>query len=307
MNGMKRDPIVIHLDEAGLRLDKWLSIRLPEHSREFWKQRILKGEVTVNGKKVNPSRPLIENDQIEFSIEVEETKVTPAAEPLTLKLLYEDEWFFVVDKPAGLVVNPAHGHASGTLADALGAMYPKGLSDLSGKDRQGIVHRLDKDTSGAMLIARDNDTHEKLAKLFREQTIDRIYDAVAWGMPASLSGRIDAPIIRGDVNRKKMVVKEDGKEAKTDFRVLSQKDDMTHLECRLLTGRTHQIRVHLAYIGHPVVGDRLYGGWRKGLALEYHLLHARGLAFTHPVTGEAFSVNSPLPSRFYSYVRREDL
>ena len=138
---MKRDPIVIHLDEAGLRLDKWLSIRLPEHSREFWKQRILKGEVTVNGKKVNPSRSLIENDQIEFSIEVEETKVTPAAEPLTLKLLYEDEWFFVVDKPAGLVVHPAHGHASGTLADALGAMYPKGLSDLSGKDRQGIVHR----------------------------------------------------------------------------------------------------------------------------------------------------------------------
>lgn len=300
---MKRDALLIEATDQGLRLDKWLSLRLPHDSREVWKRRIQEGMVTVNDERVNPSRVLNAGDRVDILIE--STKAEPKEEtaPPALRVLFEDEWLLVVDKPAGLVVHPAHGHASGTLADAIGALYPEGLSDLSGADRPGIVHRLDKDTSGVMLIARHNDIHEKLSLLFRRRTIERDYDAVVWGTPASLAGLIDAPIARGDVNRKKMVVREDGKEAQTEFQVISQMDDMSRLRCRLLTGRTHQIRVHLAYIGHPVVGDRLYGGRRGAKDLEFHLLHASRLSFLHPVSETQLTVTSPLPERFFPFVK----
>lgn len=295
---------VIGQEEAGSRLDKWLAARFPDFSREIWKGRIVRGQVTVNGKPASPSKNLVAGDQVAILAWEEAEEKPPAMEVFPLKILYEDEWFVIVDKPAGLVVHPSHGHPSGTLVNAVLSRY-SGLSDLAGQDRPGIVHRLDKDTSGAMLIARDNVTHKRLADLFRKAEIDRVYEAIVWGKPQAAQGLIDLPLARGDVNRKKMMVCEDGKPSQTSFELLSSFDGLSHLRCRLITGRTHQIRVHLAYIGLPVVGDRLYGGRKRADDPPFQLLHARSLSFVHPMTGQAVDCQSPLPERFQPYLQGE--
>lgn len=302
MNGESR---IVALEEEGLRLDKWLAHHCPGLSREAWKRRIGEGEVTVNGLTASPSRLLASGDSVHYPRLGLETRTDPEAEPIPLRIVYEDEWLAVIDKPSGLVVHPAHGHRSGTLVNALINRYGKNLSDLGGPERPGIVHRLDKDTSGLLLVALDNLTHRDLADLFRTAAIDRFYDAIVRGVPDAARGLIEAPIARGDVNRKKMEVKESGKEARTEFELIDSGGDYAHLRCRLLTGRTHQLRVHLAYIGCPVVGDRLYGGKRQAGDPAFLLLHASGLAFRHPVTERALVFTSPLPERFSPYVNQE--
>lgn len=293
-------------EDKGARLDKWLALRFPDFSREQWKRQITGKQVLVNGQPANPSIILSKDDDIEIVFPEVEADRAPSAEIIPLEIIFQDDWLIVVDKPAGLVVHPAHGHATGTLVNAVLARFPETLSTTAGSNRPGIVHRLDKDTSGVILIARDNRIHEQLAKLFREHELGRFYDAVVWGVPQTEKGLIDVPIARGDINRKKMEVRADGKPAKTEFEVLASHGETSHLRCRLITGRTHQIRVHLAYIGHPVVGDALYGGTRRTVKMPHHLLHASKLTFTHPVTGEHIQCESPLPERFLPYTGQEN-
>ncbi|NLA82133.1 MAG: RluA family pseudouridine synthase [Clostridiaceae bacterium] len=302
---MRPELVIIQEKEAGERLDKWLARRFPDFSRQAWKNRVVKGEITLNGQAVSASKSLAAGDQVLIPAWEKEEVKAPVMESLPLTVLYEDEWFVILDKPAGLVVHPAPGHAAGTLVNAILASYP-GLSDLAGQDRPGIVHRLDKDTSGLILIARNNEIHRKLAELFRKSEIERVYEAVVHGRPQVDRGLIDLPIARAHVNRKKMMVREDGKASRTSFEVISSKGDHSHLRCQLLTGRTHQIRVHLAYIGHPVLGDSLYGGRKKAQDPPYQLLHARRLSFTHPMTGKPVDCQSPLPPRFLPYIEEED-
>lgn len=304
---MNSEQLLVSSDDRGARLDKWLALRFPDFSREQWKRRIAGKHVLVNGQTVNPSAILLQGDEVYVVFPEREIDRTPKAEPINLDIIFEDDWLAVIDKPAGLVVHPAHGHESGTLVNAVLARFADTLSDVGGSDRPGIVHRLDKDTSGVILIARDNRTHEKIAKAFREHQVDRLYDVIVWGLPRTERGLIDAPVARGDINRKKMEVRADGKIAKTEFEVLSSNGETSHLRCRLITGRTHQIRVHLAYIGYPVVGDTLYGGTRKKRKTTFHLLHASELAFTHPVTGQHILCRSPLPERFLPYISQEAL
>jgi 23S rRNA pseudouridine1911/1915/1917 synthase len=293
-------------DDKGMRLDKWLALHDPSASREVWKKRIADRLVQVNGQEATPSKLLEPGDLVQISLPEEIADESPQAQAIPLQILYEDEWLAVIDKPAGLVVHPAHGHVEGTLVNALLNRYSRGLSDLSGRDRPGIVHRLDKDTSGTILIARDNQTHRLLADLFKRGDIGRFYEVVVKGTPDTDRGLIDAPIARGSVNRKKMEVSQGGKEARTEFELIDRLGQYAHLRCKLLTGRTHQIRVHLAYIGHPVLGDRLYGGRRRPGDPDYQLLHAAELSFIHPVTGRTLVCQSPLPDRFRPYLDRED-
>ncbi len=301
---MSRKILLIEAGEAGTRLDKWLAGRFPGNSRERWKGRIIDGSVTVNGLAAAPSSLLAAGDQVELDLSGQDEAPGLLVQPLPLRVLYEDDWLAVLDKPAGLVVHPAPGHPSGTLVNAILALYPDRLSDRGGEDRPGIVHRLDKDSSGALLIARDNQTHKRLADLFKKGEIDRFYEAIVRGRPDASQGLIDAPIARGDVNRKKMFVREDGKEAKTEFEVLAAFKGNAHLRCRLISGRTHQIRVHLAYIGHPVIGDRLYGGRPRPGDPDQQLLHASALVFRHPVTGVLIDCHSPLPDRFKPFLEK---
>ncbi|HPX92963.1 MAG TPA: RluA family pseudouridine synthase [Bacillota bacterium] len=297
---------IVGLDEGGMRLDKWLALKFPRLSRESWKRRIAGKQVTVNGNETVPSRILAAGELVELILPGEKKEAAPQAEAIPISILYEDDWFAVIDKPAGRVVHPAFGHEDGTLVNALLGRFPGGLSDLAGSGRPGIVHRLDKDTSGILLVARDNRTHRLLADLFRTGAIGRYYDAIVRGCPEVARGLIDAPIARGDVNRKRMEIRESGRRARTEFKVLSSRREYSHLRCRLLTGRTHQIRVHLAYIGHPVIGDTLYGGRKRPGDPIHQLLHASEVSFIHPVTQEPFICKSPLPERFSSYLNEEE-
>ncbi len=303
---MKIEKRMVGQSESGTRLDKWLASFFPVLSRESWKRGIAGNLVLLNGNPAVPSRILVAGDVVEVKIPVESAYKGPEAESIPIQILYEDDWLAVIDKPAGLVVHPAYGHEGGTLVNALLGSFPGQLSDLAGTDRPGIVHRLDKETSGAILIARDNRTHRMLSDLFRTGKIGRYYDAVVRGLPQASRGLIEAPIARGEVNRKKMEIRESGKEARTEFELLSGSKEHAHLRCRLLTGRTHQIRVHLAYIGHPVIGDTLYGGRRRPGDPPHQLLHASELSFTHPVTREALICRSPLPDRFDPYIGGEE-
>ncbi|MGI6157701.1 MAG: RluA family pseudouridine synthase [Saccharofermentanales bacterium] len=290
-------------NDRGERVDRLLASRFSDVSRTRWRRQIEAGDVTVNGRAVAPSYAVAEGDAIEAWRPDEAAELTPEA--MDLNVIYEDAALAVVDKPAGMVVHPSHGHATGTLVHALLARYGDTLSTMGGAERPGIVHRLDKDTSGLLVIARTDDAHAALARQFRNRTVERIYDAVVWGVPDVDRARIEVPIGRGDVRRQRMDVREDGKEAITAFDVVAIHDRWTHVRCHLITGRTHQIRVHLAYIGHPVVGDLLYGGRRGEGMPDVQLLHASGLSFVHPASGEVVSFESPLPKSFAPFLSKD--
>ncbi len=293
--------------DAGVRLDKWLASRFPERSREGWKAAIREGAVRINGEEATPSRILAAGDRLELPALPSEESLLPQPQQIDFGVLYEDDYLAVIEKPAGLAVHPSHGHADGTLVNAILARFPGRLSDQGGKERPGIVHRLDKDTSGVMLIALDNKTHEKLARLFREGRVGRHYQAMVRGIPDVPRGLIDLPIGRGGVNRRRMEVKADGRPSQTEFEVLAKGEETSRLALSLLTGRTHQIRVHLAHIGYPVVGDPVYGGRPRPDDPDYQLLHAVRLTLKHPVTGEELDISSPLPERFLPFMEEEVL
>lgn len=274
------------------RIDKLLAELCPDLSRERIKQLIKEHAVTVNGQTVKASYKSQQHDKITLQIpEPESLDVQP--EQLDLDIIYEDHDVLVVNKPRGMVVHPAPGHESGTLVNGLLA-HCQDLSGINGVIRPGIVHRLDKDTSGLIMVAKHDRAHEALVNQLKNQTTTRIYYAIVHGEINHDKGTIHAPIGRNKNDRKKMAVTENGREAKTHFHVRERFSNYTLVECQLVTGRTHQIRVHMQYIGHPIAGDPKYGP-KKTLPIDGQALHAKILSFIHPTTNELLTFTSPLP------------
>jgi 23S rRNA pseudouridine1911/1915/1917 synthase len=283
------------------RLDQAAAELMPEHSRSRLQSWIKSGVLTVNGKARKPRDKVMLNDVLELDAEPE-VQVTWEAEPITLDIVYEDEHLLVINKPAGLVVHPAAGHADGTLVNALLNYAP----EVENLPRAGIVHRLDKDTSGIMVVARSLIAHTSLVNQLQERTMGREYEAVVVG---SLTGgaTVDAPIGRHPQDRKRMAVVSSGKPAVTHYRLIERFAAHTHVRCKLESGRTHQIRVHMTHVRHPLVGDPVYGGrlrLPKGTteelrevlaAFNRQALHARQLTLEHPETGEILTWEVPLP------------
>ncbi|MCW2383170.1 MULTISPECIES: RluA family pseudouridine synthase [unclassified Sphingobium] len=289
--------------EHGMRLDRALASVLPALSRERVKALILAGQVT--GPDGRPAADPAYKVKADMAFAVEIPAATPAeAQPQAIDLViaHEDAHLIVVDKPAGMVVHPAAGNPDGTLVNALLHHCAGQLSGIGGVARPGIVHRIDKDTSGLLVVAKTDQAHEGLARQFKDHSIDRRYLAIVQGRPAPPSGKVDQWIGRSDADRKKMAVQREGrgKHAITHYRTLERLDRAALIECRLETGRTHQVRVHMAHLGHPLLGDPVYarGGVHKALLAElgFHrqALHAARLGFIHPVTSQPLSFESPI-------------
>jgi 23S rRNA pseudouridine1911/1915/1917 synthase len=275
------------------RLDRVVSTRVQDLSRQVAKRLIKSGEVTVNDRPSKPSYRVQADDEIVVRLPVELPEpILPEAIPLDV--IYEDDAFLVVDKPAGMVVHPALGHPSGTLVNALLAHCPQ-IAQVGGADRAGIVHRLDKDTSGLILVAKDEATRAALQRQFKRRQVAKTYLALVEDQVHPREGIIDAPIGRDKRQRKQMAVVRSGRPAQTMYRVVEYLTDHTLLEVRPHTGRTHQVRVHLAWMGYPVVGDTTYGYRRQRLLQDRHFLHATRLRFSHPGTGEEVTFEAPLP------------
>lgn len=276
------------------RLDKFLIDKL-EISRSKVQLMIKQGLVTVNNKNLKSSYLLKTNDKIKILGKLEEDS-NAKPEKMDLDIVYEDDSLMVINKPSGLVVHPAAGHFSGTLVNGL-ISYTKNLSSSNGKLRPGIVHRIDKDTSGLLVIAKNDKVHEMLSKQLKDKTLSRIYVALVSGRINHDTGTIDAPIARDPYDRKKMcVTDENSKEAVTHFKVLDRYKNSTLIELKLETGRTHQIRVHMAYIKHPIINDPVYGG-KKSTSFG-QMLHAKQISFIHPVTNKKMTFSCKVPEEF---------
>lgn len=292
---MFRADFVISAEQAGVRLDQFLAASLPSLSRARIQALTKDGHVTLNGAAPKPSAKLHPGD----TISLHEPPPTPTAtrpEAIALDVLFEDQDLIVINKPAGMVVHPAAGHWEGTLVNALLHHCPA-LSGIGGEQRPGIVHRLDKETSGCLVAAKNDAAHRGLARQFAGREVTKIYLALVGGRLPHASGEIDAAIGRHPVNRKKMTVVGEGRgrTARTSYRVLRELGEATLVECTLHTGRTHQIRVHLQHLGHPLLGDEVYG--RRGNYAR-QMLHAWQLGFAHPVRGEPMRFESPMPQDF---------
>ena len=282
---------------ADQRLDVFLSQALPEYSRSRWQTLIKEGSVLVAGKPAKPSLILAGGEEITLSIPQPKT-VALQAEDISLDIVYEDAHIVMVNKPQGLVVHPAAGHSGGTLVNAL-LNHCADLSGLNGETRPGIVHRLDKDTSGLLVVAKNDAAHVGLTRQWQGHNITRIYHALLNGVMPENAGVIDAPLGRHPKDRLKMAVNTtNGRQAITHYRVLQRYTAYTYAELRLETGRTHQIRVHMAYLGYALAGDKLYGPKKPQLGLAGQALHAKVLGFKHPISGEALRFESPLPPYF---------
>jgi 23S rRNA pseudouridine1911/1915/1917 synthase len=295
--------LIVAPEEAGQRLDRYLAQRLPDLSRTRIQDLIADGAVTVRGKTARPATRVSAGEVIEVVVPPP-VAVRLEPEAIPLDVVYEDADLLVINKPAGLVVHPAPGHAGGTLVNALLARCPD-LAGIGGELRPGIVHRLDKDTSGLIIVAKHDRAHQFLAAQLKERRIDKRYLALVDGAPASESGTIDAPIARDPRHRQRMAVVAGGRPAVTHFRVRRRYARHTLLECRPVTGRTHQIRVHLAAIGCPVAGDRVYGRKEPTLPLDRHFLHAARLTFTLP-SGQTRTFEAPLPPDLQRVLDRLD-
>ena len=276
------------------RIDKQLGHHFDQFSRSQIQHWIEDGHVLVNGKQVKPKYKLLVGDHVQI-IPEEPQKIDLAPEDIPLDIVYEDEDVIVVNKPQGMVVHPAPGHPDHTLVNAL--LYHSPLSTINGEFRPGIVHRIDKDTSGLLMVAKNDMAHRSLTAQLKAKTNKREYVALVHGVIKEDKGTIDAPLGRSLKDRKKQAVVVDGRHAVTHFNVLERFKNYTLVACQLETGRTHQIRVHMKYIGHPLAGDPLYGP-RKTLAGNGQYLHARLLGFKHPRTGKEMVFTAPLPAYF---------
>ena len=300
--------MTVGVDHEGERLDRALQHHLPELSRSRLKQLILSGQVSNDGNVIRDPARKVKGGQTFVVILPEPDDATPQPQAIPLDIRFEDAHLIVIDKPAGLVVHPAPGNPDGTLVNALIAHCSDSLAGIGGVRRPGIVHRLDKDTSGLMVVAKTEPAHQALSRDFAARRISRAYAAIVWGVPLPAEGEISGNIGRSMTNRKKMAVvgAARGKPAVTRYKVeRAFRDRAALIECRLLTGRTHQIRVHLAERGHPLIGDPVYGGRpaRRFTAenaviarFPRQALHARHLGFSHPATGETLDFDSDLPA-----------
>ena len=287
--------------DSGARLDRFLALALPTFSRARLQVLIREGFVTLNGNSPRPRDAVRTGDTVEL-VEPEIEKVEAQPERMALEILFEDDDLLVLNKPAGLVMHPGAGHQQHTLVNALLA-HCQNLSGIGGKERPGIVHRLDKETSGCLVVAKNDTTHRDLSKQFAARTMTKIYLALVAGTLRNSSGVIDKAIARHPVQRQKMsIARRQGRSAKTEYRVLRAGADLSLLECTLHSGRTHQIRVHLHDLGHPVLGDKLYGGKRAG-DFPRQMLHAWKLAFTHPRTAEVMAFEAAVPPDFAEAMR----
>lgn len=283
-------------NQAGQRIDRYLADS-QDLSRSFLQKILKDGEVAVNGKSVKANYKLREGDRIEFEIP-EAVEPDIVAEDIPLSILYEDADVLVVDKPKGMVVHPAAGHYSQTLVNAVMYHCKGELSGINGVLRPGIVHRIDRDTTGSIIICKNDMAHNEIARQLKEHSINRRYRAIVTGVLNDDEGTIEGAIGRDKKDRKKMAITADGKPAVTHYRVLQRFKHYTYVECVLETGRTHQIRVHMASIGHPLLGDEVYGRKSDKYKCEGQCLHAMTLGFHHPRTGEYIEVNAPLPPYF---------
>lgn len=287
--------------DTGQRIDKYISGNTENLTRSAIQNLIEKSKITVNGKSVSKNYKLRDGDNIEIEIpEPENLDVKP--ENIPLDIVYEDNDLLVVNKPKGMVVHPAHGNYNGTLVNALLYHCKDSLSGINGVIRPGIVHRIDKNTSGLLIVAKNDISHVKLSEQIKAHSFTREYEAIACGYFKDKSGTVDAPIGRHHTDRKKMCVTyENSKNAVTHYEVIKQYGGYAHLRLRLETGRTHQIRVHLSYINHPVLGDDVYGKSYKGI--DGQCLHAKKIGFIHPTTGEYMEFTSELPDYFQKILR----
>ncbi|WP_035171803.1 RluA family pseudouridine synthase [Caldanaerobius polysaccharolyticus] len=293
----------IKADADGVRLDNFLAQKIDGVSRSYIKKLIDEGRVKVNGLVTKPSYRIKKCDQIMVDIpEPQELRIDPEAIPLDI--LYEDDHIIAINKPQGMVVHPAPGNYSGTVVNALLYHCGNSLSGINGIIRPGIVHRLDKDTSGVMLVAKSNEAHVELAQQIKRREIKKIYNAIVLGNVKEEKGVIDAPIGRHPIDRKKMAVVEGGRNAITHFTVLERFGDYTYVEARIETGRTHQIRVHFAYIKHPVLGDAVYGPKRQPFNLKGQVLHAKLVGFVHPINKVYMEIEAPLPPYFEQLLQK---
>ncbi len=295
--------ILVEKEDEHLRLDRFSSDKNPEYSRSFVQKAIEQGNITVNGNQSDKKYRLKSGDRVSFDIE-KPLEFIPEPRNIPLDIVYEDEDILVVNKPKGMVVHPATSHLDDTLVNAL-LFHCKKLSDLNGMLRPGIIHRIDKDTSGLLMIAKNNRAHESLSGQLAEHTITRKYTALVYNNFSEDEGTVDAPLGRDPKNRlRRAVVRENSKRAVTHWRVLERFGKYTLIEAQLETGRTHQIRVHMAYINHPLVGDMLYGPKKQPLFQEGQLLHAGVLGFVHPSTGEYMEFCRPLPDEFQQVLEK---
>ena len=298
---MNQKLLITNSDYIGLRLDKVLVLELKDRSREFIMRLIDEGEVLVNDKKAKNSYRVKENDEITINIpEVKNLDATP--QDIPLDIVYEDDDIIVINKPRDLVVHPSNGHEDGTLVNALLA-HCTNLSGINGVKRPGIVHRIDKDTTGLLVVAKNDYAHEFLAKQLEDHTLHREYIALVKGVIKEEDGKIIAPIGRDKYNRQKMAVDvKNGKPAVTHFHVLKRFNQYTLISCVLETGRTHQIRVHMNYIGYPIEGDPVYGPKSHLLFDKGQLLHAEKLILIHPKTKKKMTFSAPLPKDFQDVI-----
>jgi len=292
---MEQEYIIITEENVGQRIDAFLAQEYP-YSRSYFQKLLGEGAIKANEKAVKANYKLKLNDELELTIpEPEDLKIEP--KQMDLDIIYEDGDVLVINKPSGMVVHPAHGHFNDTMVNGL-LYHCKDLSGINGVLRPGIVHRIDRDTSGLLMVAKNDLAHQSLAEQLREHSVERAYLALVHGNLPEPAGLVDAPIGRHATERKKMAVVFGGKEARTHYKVKERFGQYTFIECRLETGRTHQIRVHMAYLGHPLVGDELYGYKKNNLGFCGQALHAYVLGFTHPTTGERLRFSVSLPSDY---------
>lgn len=285
--------------DSGERIDKFITDYVDSLTRSYIQKMIAGGQCLVNGKAVKASYRVKEEDEVVLSLP-ESVEPDIAAEDIPLDILYEDADLLVVNKPKGMVVHPAPGHYSGTLVNAVMYHCSGSLSGINGVMRPGIVHRIDRDTSGSLIICKNDTAHDSIAAQLKEHSVNRIYHAIVYGVLKEDEMTIDAPLGRHPKDRMKMAVVSGGKRAVTHVQVLKRFQKFTYVSCRLETGRTHQIRVHMAYIGHPILGDEVYAPGRKSPVKceSGQILHAKVIGFSHPASGKYIEFDAPLPDEF---------
>ena len=302
------EPIILQpeQDSVGVRVDAWLASQVEGLTRSAAARLLEEGRVTCGGRALAKNLRLNGMEVLEILLP-EPEPIDAQPQNIPLDIVYEDGDVIVVNKPKGLVVHPAPGHPDGTLVNALLYHCGESLSGVGGALRPGIVHRIDRDTSGLIIAAKNDPAHQSLAAQLQDHTLARIYECIVVGNLREDAGTVDAPIGRSPKDRKKMAVVSNGRPAVTHWQVLQRLTGGTHTRCRLETGRTHQIRVHMACIGHPILGDTVYGAKKPVLGLQGQCLHAEGLCFRHPRTGEAVELHCGLPAEFQAQLRKMTL